>query len=194
VVVYLCFVWCFSLGVCESEVWGRVYTVYSKDYSLLEEFVVLALRDPEGFLECARKYTLALNVVPEVVVLGFSPQPLVAVLSLRGRVDYVVTSPEVVLGNVSAARFSHRILGIYKPRIGEVIEAPMAPTQSIPPLVVLEKLGKAFSKVKNRVVDISGGTQLAAIAAVKSGIEKLTYTYPNGEKLVIYPITTVEKQ
>mgnify|MGYP000424441259 CR=1 FL=1 len=137
---------------------------------------------------------MSLGVVPEVVVLGFSPQPLVAVLSLSGRVDYVVTSPEVVLGNVSAARFSHRILGIYKSRIGEVIEAPMAPTQSIPPLVVLEKLGKAFSKVKNRVVDISGGTQLAAIAAVKSGIEKLTYTYPNGEKLVIYPITTVEKQ
>lgn len=128
------------------------------------------------------------------MTLGFSPQPLVAALAARlsrglePRVT-VVTSPEVAESRVPAARLSGRVLSAFREAglVAEVRVAPMAPGPGTPPRAVMESLVEAFRALGGRgVVDISGGTQLAAIAAVKSGLRRLSYTYPVGDHVEIH--------
>ncbi len=161
---------------------------YSKDYNLIRKFVEKAVENPSEFLECAAKYTVHKGLIPDSLLLGFSPQPLIASLALAGRVKYVITSLEVLEGKIPPARFSHTILETYKDRIDEIIVSAMAPSPSKPPVKVVEELVGRLSGIQVGVMDISGGTQLAAIAVYVAGIRRLTYTYPDGRNLVIYPL------
>ena len=46
---------------------------------------------------------------------------------------------------------------------------------------------KRLREAGAEVLDVSGGTQLVPLAAVRAGFRMLTYAYPTGRKLVFYP-------
>lgn len=173
------------------DIWLKAYTIYQKDPKILEEFVKYLEHDRERALREARSYTKALTDPPKAVTLGFSPQPLLAVLALNpGEKIFVITSPEVANAVTPPAHYSHKVLNIYRDRV-VLFTTLMAPTLEQPPNAVLSSLIEAFCSIKEKAtpLDISGGTQLAAIAAVKAGVRQLTYSYPQLNKLVIYPLT-----
>ena len=172
-----------------DEIWFKAYTVYQKDPKILDKWLQTIVRNPIKALEIAKELTVA-ETIPDTLTLGFSPQILVAILA----VNYpnpvkVITSPEVAQGTHLAARYSHQTLTIYK-EIGLVkrIETtPMAPTNQLAPKQVIEEIKKALKKLNPKIIDISGGTQLVAIAIAQTEIQ-LTYTYPNGKQVKIYKI------
>lgn len=172
-----------------DPVWFKAYTVYQKDPRVLDEWLKVVEENPVKALEMARKLTVA-EVVPDTLTLGFSPQILVAVLA----VNYpnpvkVITSPEVAQGAHSAAKYSYRVLRIYSEveLISQIAVTPMAPTRQFTPRQVVEEVKKAIENVSPRILDISGGTQLVAIAAMQSKT-RLAYTYPQGKQVRIYEV------
>jgi len=170
-----------------NNIWFKAYTIYQKNPEILEEFIKHLRKNPEKALEEAKKITFA-EEKPEAILLGFSPQPLIAALTVSEKIT-VITSPEVYHATIPQAKYSHETLKIFKKKISETIVTPLAPKGETKPPQIVENLTKKLKKIKNKTLDISGGTQLAAIAAYIAGIRKLTYTYPLGEKVVIYRLT-----
>ncbi len=170
--------------------WLKVFTVYQKDPNLLREWVTVIKRDVRSALELARGL-VSYEAVPDTVTLGFSPQILVAVAAVNYPYPVkVVTSPEVVEGRVPAASFSHEVLEALKDAglVKGVWSAPMAPRPGLPPRKVIELVRGAIEEAGPKILDISGGTQLAAIAAALTGVP-LTYTYPLGNRVMIFLIS-----
>ena len=163
------------------NLWRSVFCSYTKDYSAIKRW--LDSLTPAS-LEVARRYVRA-EAVPDAITLGFSPQILIAALSLKPKIT-VVTSPQVVQGEGPAA-LSHRALKLFEDRVSVVV-APFAPSIDIDVLAVLSSLESAFSKLRanHEVLDISGGTQLVPIAALKAGFKRFTYMYPTGDGVVFY--------
>ena len=168
------------------DLWKKIYCSYTKDYSELKRWVDLISEDPNGSLEIARKLTRAYGNPPDVITLGFSPQVLVGALSLKKEI-IVITSPEVEKGEGPGA-LSKALLDLFRDRVQLKI-APFAPSPSISPDDVINELVKVFREVSNRgakLLDVSGGTQLVPIAAIKAGFKSLSYAYPDGEMLSFY--------
>ncbi len=173
----------------KDDLWFKVFTVYQKDPNLLDKWVEMITSDPIKALEIARRYVVD-EIRPNALTLGFSPQVLVAILSINyPKPVIVVTSPEVLHGVIPAAKHSYLILNIYREKglIGEIYEVPMAPTKEYPPSKVVLDAYNILSKLDVEVIDISGGTQLIAIAATRTG-KKLSYTYPLGDRVKIYAL------
>ncbi len=171
----------------EQGIWFKVFTVYQKDPRLLSEWVEVVRSDVEQALEVARGLTEA-EAVPDAVTLGFSPQILLAAAAVRyPRGLSVVTSPEVAEGSVPPARFSHELLKALSETgfISDVLVVPMAPKPTLPPPRVVAEVREVIESISPKALDISGGTQLVAIAAAESGAA-LTYTYPLGKVVRIF--------
>ncbi len=170
-----------------DPIWFKVFTVYQKDPRLLEEWIGFVEKDLDRALEIARGLTVA-EERPDTVVLGFSPQILLAIASIsRGGVK-VITSPEVwSRGGSGPGRFSHRLLKILYERglVSMVVETPLAPSKDRRPSDIIQGLVDAIERIRPSIVDISGGTQLAAIAIARK-VKVLTYTYPMGDHVHIY--------
>lgn len=172
------------------DLWLRVFCSYMKDYAAIEEWLGEVERlGLDEALKVAGELVEARGPTPQAITLGFSPQILIASLALNPRV-IVVTSPEVLEGK-EPAQLSHKALSLLKERVVEVYSAPFAPSQSTGPGQVIEELASLFGMLRSRgveVLDISGGTQLVPIAAVKAGVKKLTYAYPTGKKLIFHEL------
>ena len=170
-------------------IWFKVFTIYQKDPRLLGEWINIIRKDPVKALETARRLVDA-EVVPDTLTLGFSPQILVAILSINypGKVK-VITSPEVVNGSIPAAKHSSEALKIFEEigLIEEIITTSMTPAPNRSPREVLDGIRNAVRRANPRIIDISGGTQLVALAVAgeKLGI---SYTYPEGRIVRIYRI------
>mgnify|MGYP000200340577 CR=1 FL=1 len=137
----------------------------------------------------ARGLTEAVGERPNAITLGFSPQVLVGALALLppGGKLLVITSPEVAAG-VGPGALSKRALDFFSDR-AELFVAPFAPSPDRKPADVLAELVEALEEAREagaEVLDISGGTQLVPLAALRAGFKKLTYAYPTGRKLVFY--------
>ncbi len=171
------------------NIWFKAYTIYQKDPKVLDKWIKIVEENPIKALITAKELTTA-EIIPDALTLGFSPQILIAILA----VNYpnpvkVITSPEVAQGTHPVAKYSHQTLTIYK-EIGLVkhIETtPMAPTNQLAPKQVIEEIKKALKKLNPKIIDISGGTQLVAIAIAQTKTQ-LTYTYPNGRQVKVYKI------
>jgi len=176
-----------------ERLWRSAFCSYTKDHKSIEAWLELVERGPDEALKAASKFIEA-RVMPDAITLGFSPQVLIGALALREHLT-VVTSPEVERG-LGPASLSKRALDIYADRV-ELVIAPFAPSPQLGPEEVLRKLADALSNLRAkgiRVLDISGGTQLVPIAAIKAGFDELSYAYPDGEKLIFYgPIIPVRK-
>ena len=173
-----------------DQIWFKAYTVYQKDPRILDEWLKVVEEDPIKALETARKLTVA-EVIPDTLTLGFSPQILVAILAVNYPSPVnVITSPEVAQGTYPAARHSYKTLKVYSEvgLISQITITPMTPTEQFTPKQVIEEVKRTIEKIRPQILDISGGTQLVAIAAVQAKI-KLTYTYPQGKQVKIYTIT-----
>jgi len=172
-----------------GDVWLEVFTRYQKDPGLIAEWLRVVESDLGGAVERARSLVVP-EAVPDTVTLGFSPQILFALAVLRwGEGLKVITSPEVAEGSVPPARFSHELLSLLRREgvVKEVVTAPMAPSPSVPPSEVVSRVRAAIEGVGPEILDISGGTQLAAIAAAESGA-RLTYTYPLGDVVHVFVV------
>lgn len=180
-----------------SGVWYEAFCTYNKDPSAIARFIEYVEKiGVEKAIDEATQYIKLYGEPPDGVTLGFSPQVLVAASAarrLRGLHPglHVVTSPEVYDGLTKAAEFSHRVLNIFGEQglVRELYVAHMSPTSNISVELVVRELVEVLSKARSNgvtVLDISGGTQLVPIAAVKAGFGKLTYTYPDGKYVVIY--------
>jgi len=174
-----------------KDIWLKVFCSYTKDRSDVKAWLdeVEALGQ-ERAIEVARKLTEARGRPPDAITLGFSPQVLVGALALLppGRRLYVITSPEVAAGKGPGA-LSKRALDLFADQV-ELLVAPFAPSQEKMPSEVVEALAEALRRVRQagaEVLDVSGGTQLVPLAAVRAGFRMLTYAYPTGQKLVFYP-------
>ncbi len=172
-----------------ADLWKYVFTSYVKDYTILEKWVEeLEKLGPEAALEKARQFVLESELVPDVITLGFSPQVLVGALAAKRGKLIVITSPEVKQGRIRSAQLSHRILTLFKDYIEKVIVVDFVPKGDVG--TFMEKLIGVFRELpKDTILDISGGTQLVAIAAVLAGKSMLTYSYPTDQGLKFYPIT-----
>jgi len=174
----------------EGDSWLAVFCSYTKDYSAIEEWLdELETLGPEEALRRARQLVRVSGRRPDAITLGFSPQVLVAALSLLkpGEKLVVITSPEVVEG-VGPGKLSKRAIDMFSSRLNVKV-APFAPSPKHGPSEVLRTLRTAMAEVVEagaRVLDVSGGTQLVPVAALKVGFEALTYAYPSGEALVFY--------
>ena len=159
-----------------------------KDYSLLEKWVSeIELSDIDVVLSLAKKLTEAINGTPDALTLGFSPQILVGIVALNDGNVTVISSPEVIKGLIPPARFSYRILSYIKEHFDiKIKEASFAPNNSISVEDIVKNLTNIFSSLNIQMLDISGGTQLVPIAAIKAKIKKISYSYPDGEKLKIF--------
>ena len=168
------------------EIWFKVFTRYQKDPALIGEWVRLIKEDVRAALATARELVIA-EAAPDALLLGFSPQILFAVASVsEGGLD-VITSPEVRDGSIPPARFSHEVLELLRAEgvVRGVVTVPMAPSPSLRPQEVVARVREAVESVSPRVLDISGGTQLAALGAAESRAG-LTYTYPLGDRVGIF--------
>ena len=174
----------------EGDLWLAVFCSYTKDYSAIEEWLdELETLGPEEALRRARQLVRVSGRRPDAITLGFSPQVLVAALSLLkpGERLVVITSPEVVKG-VGPGRLSKRAIDMFSSRLNVKV-APFAPSLKHSPSEVLRALKTVMAEIVEagaRVLDVSGGTQLVPIAALEVGFEALTYAYPSGEALVFY--------
>ena len=169
------------------SIWFKVFTVYQKDPRLLSEWVSELKMDIHRALGIA-KYLVEYDVVPEALILGFTPQVLVAICAVNSKPITIVTSPEVTSGT-PPARYSYEVLEILREHglIEKVIVTPLAPSETLTPVDIVNKLYKTLEEIDAETLDISGGTQLAAIAAMKTN-KKITYTYPLGRKIKIYKL------
>jgi len=177
-----------------EDLWAKVFCSYTKDQALTEKW--LESVKSMGALEALRRARSLVEVkgrAPDAITLGFSPQVLVGALSLLepGRKLVVLTSPEVVSGQ-GPARLSKLALTVFAELV-ELEVAPFAPSQELSPEDVIARLTQKLSEVKRRarLLDISGGTQLVPIAALRAGFSRFTYAYPNGRRLVFYEFETV---
>ena len=174
----------------EGDLWLAVFCSYTKDYSAIEEWLdELETLGPEEALRRAKQLVRVSGRRPDAITLGFSPQVLVAALSLLkpGERLVVITSPEVVKG-VGPGRLSKRAIDMFSSRLNVKV-APFAPSPEHSPSEVLRALRTVMAEIVEagaRVLDVSGGTQLIPIAALEIGFEALTYAYPSGEALVFY--------
>lgn len=172
-----------------SNIWFKVFTIYQKDPRFLSEWVSLLKKDVYRAIKTARRF-VEFDVVPEAVVLGFSPQILVAITAVNyPKPVLVLTSPEVAYCRVSQAKYSHEVLKLMEDNglVKEVIVELLAPSNKASPVEIVRKLLRVMEKINATTIDISGGTQLVAIAASKTN-KKLTYTYPLGTKVKIYEL------
>lgn len=163
------------------DLWLSVFCSYTKDYSAVERWLETLTKDS---LKVARRYVRA-ETAPDAITLGFSPQVLVAALSLKPKIT-VITSPEVVDGRGPAA-LSHKALRLFEDLI-ELVIAPFAPSTKVGVPEVLSTLQSTLSRLKHshEVLDISGGTQLVPLAAFKAGFRRFTYMYPTGKGVVFH--------
>ena len=170
-----------------KSIWFKVFTVYQKDPRLLEEWINIIEENLDKALEIARNLTFA-DERPDTIVLGFSPQILLAIASISRNGIKVITSPEVWShGESGPGRFSHRLLKILYERgyVSMVVETALAPTRDKRPSEVIQEVIEAIESIRPSIVDISGGTQLSAIAIARK-IDRLTYTYPMGDHVYVY--------
>ena len=181
----ICFVWWAAM---DRDLWLRVYTVYQKDPSLLSRWVDMVVGDLDSALEFARRYT-TFDVAPDTLLLGFSPQILLAVVSVNNRGVRVVTSPEVWVKPISPAMHSYRLLRLLveKGLVEKVYTASFAPSPEKTPVDVIKEIEEAVRQAEPGILDISGGTQLAAIAASRT-VSQLTYIYPLGDRVHIFKL------
>jgi len=181
----------------EAELWRRAFCTYTKEPGVLQAWVEHVERvGPEKAVEKAVRYIRVYGDAPDGVMLGFSPQVLLAaaaVQRMQGREAalVVVTSPEVVAGSVKAAELSHRVLVLFRESglVKSLYTSIMAPSREVSVDRVLSELTGALLGARGegvRVLDISGGTQLVPVAAIRAGLRRLTYTYPDGEYVVVY--------
>ena len=176
----------------ERDLWLAVFCSYTKDYSAIDEWIGgLEALGPEEALRRAKQFVRVSGRRPDAITLGFSPQVLVAALSLLKPEErlVVITSPEVVRG-VGPGRFSKRAIDMFSGRLSIKV-APFAPSPKHGPSEVLRALRTVMAEVVEagaRVLDVSGGTQLVPVAALEAGFEALTYAYPSGEALVFYEL------
>ncbi len=173
-------------GIYEP-IWFKVFTVYQKDPRFLEEWIGVVEKDLDRALEIARSLTVA-EERPDTIVLGFSPQVLLAIVSISRNSVKVITSPEVwSRGESGPGRFSHRLLKILYERgyVSVVVETALAPARDKRPSEVVRGVIEAIESVRPCIVDVSGGTQLSAIAIARK-IDRLTYTYPMGDHVYVY--------
>lgn len=174
----------------EENIWLKAFTVYQKDPSILRKWIELLKKDFHIALNIAKEY-IDYEVIPDALILGFSPQVLVAILAVNyPKSITVITSPEVASGDISAARFSNDVLNLAKKAglIKEIIVEPLAPSNSISPADIIRRISNDIASIDASIIDISGGTQLAAIAIARTG-KKLSYTYPLGDRIKIYNIS-----
>ncbi len=172
-----------------DEIWFKAYTTYQKDPRILDKWLQIIRENPVKALETARKLTIA-EAVPDTLTLGFSPQVLVAVLAVNHPNPVkVLTSPEVAQATHPAAKHSHQALRIYEEigLIKQVETTPMTPNNQLTPKQVIEEVKKKLRKLNPKTIDISGGTQLTAIAITQT-TNQLTYTYPHGKQVKIHKI------
>jgi len=180
-----------------AEIWREAFCTYTKDPSAIARFVEYVEKTGvEKAVEEAAQYIKLYGTAPDGITLGFTPQVLVAASAARKMQGldpklYVITSPEVHEGLVKAAEFSHKMLKVFQEQglVRKLYISHMSPTSEVSADQVVKELVKALSEARASgvaVLDISGGTQLVPIAAVKAGFRKLTYTYPDGKYVVIY--------
>ena len=170
-----------------DPIWFKVFTVYQKDPRLLEEWVSIVERDLDEAIDIARSLTIVEDV-PDTVVLGFSPQILLALVSISRNSIKVITSPEVwSYGKRGPGKFSHRLLKILYEYgyVSMIIETPLAPSGDRGPSEVIYAIIEAIEHIRPRVIDISGGTQLSAVAIARR-LKTLTYTYPVGDHVHVF--------
>jgi len=183
--------------VSEAELWRRAFCTYTKEPGVLQAWVEHVERvGPERAVEEAVRHIRAYGDAPDGVTLGFSPQVLVAAATVRrmqGREAalVVVTSPEVLACSVKAAELSHRVLALFRESglVKSLYTSLMAPSRDVSVDRVLSELTGALLRARSdgvRVLDISGGTQLVPVVAMRAGLRRLTYTYPDGEYVVVY--------
>ena len=163
---------------------------YTKEKKKIKKWVVeIEQSDAETVLEYADKYVYG-KVFPEAITLGFSPQILIASLCKRRSLT-VITSSEVLNGSIRAAIPSHRVLMHFKDYV-KIYEAPFAPSSMFSPSKLINRLAEILIKLRTvdnlSVLDISGGTQLVPLAALKAGYKCFTYAYPNGRRIVFHEI------
>ncbi len=183
---------------CEG-IWKKAFCEYTKDPRVLQEFVeYIEARGVEKAVEEASRLIVVDRLVPDAITLGFSPQVLIAAAASRlvkgfePRI-YVVTSPEVVEGKIPPSKQSHRVLTLFQEAglVKKLLVSPMAPSPSTKPPLIIEKLTGLLRSLHSEgveVLDVSGGTQLVPLAAVKAGIKALTYTYPEGDHVTVYTL------
>jgi len=180
-----------------AEIWREAFCTYTKDPSTIARFVEYVEKTGvEKVVEEAVRYINLYGAAPDGVTLGFSPQVLIAISAARKMQSlspklYVITSPEVHGGLVKAAEFSHKMLKIFQEQglVEKLYVTHMSPTSEISAEWVVRELVKTLQEAHANgvaVLDVSGGTQLVPIAAVKAGFRRLTYTYPDGKYVVIY--------
>jgi hypothetical protein len=182
--------------VC-SGIWGKVFCNYTRDPRLLGEWIDYIRR--VGAARAISEAAQMVNVegfVADAITLGFGPQVLVAAAAARVKAGlkpslYVITSPEVVEGRIEPAKYSHMLLKMFESEglIEKLHIVPMAPNNKLTASNVVNQLLEVFNLLRSsgiRVLDVSGGTQLVPLAALKAGIRKFTYTYPVGDSVIIY--------
>ncbi|RLG46230.1 MAG: hypothetical protein DRO06_04750 [Thermoproteota archaeon] len=170
------------------DLWREVFLSYQRDPRLLREWAEEVAGDLDGALRRASSLVEA-EERPDSMTLGFGPQVLVALASISEGGLRVITSPEVYEGTVPPTETSHRLLKLME-REGLVAAevATMVPGPDLPPADVVLELEEVMSRIGARVLDVSGGTQLVPIAAVRAGIETLTYTYPHGDLVRVHTL------
>ena len=170
------------------DLWESVFLSYQRDPRLLERWVDEVLSDLEASLSRASSL-VRVEERPDSMTLGFGPQVLVALVSVSEGPIRVVTSPEVYGGTAPPARVSHRLLRAMEDEgLVDVEVAPMVPAPDLPPADVVMELEEVMRRIGARVLDISGGTQLVPIAAVRADIKTLTYTYPRGDAVWVHAL------
>ena len=185
---------------CEG-IWKKAFCEYTKDPRVIGELVeYVEKRGVERAVEEASRLVMVEKLTPDAVTLGFSPQVLIAATAAKlatGKEPrvYVVTSPEVAEGRIPPAQHSHRLLTLFQQAglIEKLLVAPMAPSPSVKPPTLIERLTGTLKSLREegvQVLDISGGTQLVPLAAIRAGIKALTYTYPEGTHVTIYTLET----
>ena len=181
----------------ETELWKKAFLEYTRNQEVVSKWVNLALSQTiRRTVETAVDLVEVEQYPPDAVTLGFSPQVLIAALAARLKKGLppsitVVTSPEVERGEPRVAYNSHLILeaALKEGLVENLVITNMSPKPSLPPDKVIGEATSKLAKLKENnvgIVDISGGTQLIPLALIKAGITSMTYTYPNGEKTIIY--------
>ena len=179
------------------DMWRDVFCRYIKDPRLLSKFVeYVESVGVEKALREASRYIVVKGFVPNGLTLGFSPQIIVAVASARLVNDldpklHIITSPEVAEGSVDAAEHSNKMLTLFREQglVKSLRVVRMSPSLERGVDEVLNEMTNAFREALSEgleVLDISGGTQLVPIAAMRAGIRRMSYTYPDGSHMVIH--------
>lgn len=158
----------------------EVFLSYQRDPRLLEAWIDevisnlgISLKKASSLVEVEER--------PDSMTLGFGPQVLLALASISEGVLRVITSPEVYGGSIPPARSSHRLLRALEAEgLVEVRVAPMVPAPGLPHAEIVLGLKRVIRGLRAKTLDISGETQLVPIAAARSGVGALTYTYPRG--------------